>query len=241
MPGNRRAGASPVDSTQPRPRHVQLPREKPSVPQSRPVELDADIDVIGIADRVDPERPRDHDVVGDRDRVQAHHEGQPPGEEERGQRRHDRLQALRDGEQAPDVRDLVTNDIEVAVEGAQLDGMVCLTSCDKTVPGLLMGATSANLPAIFVSAGPMLRGNWRGQVLGSGSDVWSEMANGSHLDMLHAARRLWRGTRPVVAVPGIQSESCTLASLERALFVVGQSSWRPAAVAQSLENFRRCG
>jgi hypothetical protein len=41
-----------------------------------------------------------------------------------------------------------------------------------------------------------------------------------HVDMLHAARRLWRGTRPVVAVPGIQNESCTLASLERALFAV---------------------
>jgi dihydroxy-acid dehydratase len=44
--------------------------------------------------------------------------------------------------------------------------------CDKTIPALVMGATSANLPAIVVPAGPMLRGNWRGQILGSGSDVW---------------------------------------------------------------------
>jgi dihydroxy-acid dehydratase len=48
--------------------------------------------------------------------------------------------------------------------------------CDKTVPGLLMGATSMNLPAVFLPAGPMLRGSWRGQVLGSGSDAWKYWA-----------------------------------------------------------------
>src|SRR5437879_9853315 len=54
--------------------------------------------------------------------------------------------------------------------------------CDKTTPALLMGAISMNLPAIFVPAGPMLRGNWHGQVLGSGSDVmkyWSERRAGN--------------------------------------------------------------
>jgi len=44
--------------------------------------------------------------------------------------------------------------------------------CDKTVPALLMGAASMNLPAIFMPAGPMLRGHWRGEALGSGSDTW---------------------------------------------------------------------
>jgi len=44
--------------------------------------------------------------------------------------------------------------------------------CDKTTPGLIMGATSAGLPAIYIPAGPMLRGNWNGKVLGSGSDAW---------------------------------------------------------------------
>src|SRR5690606_903611 len=44
--------------------------------------------------------------------------------------------------------------------------------CDKTMPGLVMGAVSAGLPAIFMPAGPMLRGNWRGGTLGSGSDAW---------------------------------------------------------------------
>jgi dihydroxy-acid dehydratase len=48
--------------------------------------------------------------------------------------------------------------------------------CDKTTPGLLMGAISMNLPALYLPAGPMLRGNWNGQVLGSGSDVWKYWA-----------------------------------------------------------------
>jgi len=49
---------------------------------------------------------------------------------------------------------------------------VLLGGCDKTTPGLIMGATSAGLPAIYAPAGPMLRGNWQGRVLGSGSDAW---------------------------------------------------------------------
>jgi dihydroxy-acid dehydratase len=49
---------------------------------------------------------------------------------------------------------------------------VLLGGCDKTVPGLLMGAISMNVPAIFLPAGPMLRGNWCGQTLASGTDVW---------------------------------------------------------------------
>src|SRR5258707_1533725 len=52
------------------------------------------------------------------------------------------------------------------------DGCVLMGGCDKTTPALLMGAISMNLPAIFVPAGPMLRGHWRDQTLGSGTDVW---------------------------------------------------------------------
>ena len=53
-----------------------------------------------------------------------------------------------------------------------IDGAVLLGGCDKTTPGLVMGAISMGIPAIYVPAGPMLRGNWRGEYLGSGSDVW---------------------------------------------------------------------
>jgi dihydroxy-acid dehydratase len=52
------------------------------------------------------------------------------------------------------------------------DGAVLLGGCDKTTPALVMGAISAQLPFIFVPAGPMLRASWRGETLGSGSDVW---------------------------------------------------------------------
>ncbi len=69
-------------------------------------------------------------------------------------------------------RNLLAMDAEEALRSYPVDGVVLLAGCDKTVPALVMGATSANLPVILVPAGPMLRGNWRGQILGSGSDVW---------------------------------------------------------------------
>lgn len=60
-------------------------------------------------------------------------------------------------------RDLVTNDIEAAVEGAQLDGMLCLASCDKTVPGQLMAAARLNIPTLVVPCGYQATGKYQGQ------------------------------------------------------------------------------
>jgi len=73
-------------------------------------------------------------------------------------------------------RNLLAMETEEILRANPVDGVVLLGGCDKTVPALLMGATSMNVPAIFVSAGPMLRGNWRGQLLGSGTDVWKYWA-----------------------------------------------------------------
>ena len=56
--------------------------------------------------------------------------------------------------------------------GYPLDGVILTTGCDKTTPALLMGAISNDLPTIFLPAGPMLRGNFKGKFLGSGSDGW---------------------------------------------------------------------
>jgi dihydroxy-acid dehydratase len=73
-------------------------------------------------------------------------------------------------------RNLLAMEAEELLRANPIDGAVLLGGCDKTVPGLLMGAASANLPAIFVPAGPMLRGYWRGRTLASGSDIWKYWA-----------------------------------------------------------------
>jgi len=69
-------------------------------------------------------------------------------------------------------RNLLALETEELLRSHPVDGAVLLGGCDKSTPGLLMGAFSANLPCIYVPAGPMLRGNWKGRVLGSGSDAW---------------------------------------------------------------------
>ncbi|HEX7941092.1 MAG TPA: dihydroxy-acid dehydratase, partial [Gemmatimonadaceae bacterium] len=69
-------------------------------------------------------------------------------------------------------RNLLAMEVEELIRSYPVDGVVLMGGCDKTTPALLMGAVSADQPAIFVPAGPMLRGNLRGQVLGSGSDMW---------------------------------------------------------------------
>ena len=69
-------------------------------------------------------------------------------------------------------RNLLAIEVEELLRSQPVDGAVLMGGCDKTTPGLLMGAISMNLPAVYLPAGPMLRGNWNGQVLGSGSDVW---------------------------------------------------------------------
>ena len=73
-------------------------------------------------------------------------------------------------------RNFLAMETEELLRSQPIDGVVLMGGCDKTTPGLLMGATSMNLPAIYLPAGPMLRGNWNGQVLGSGSDVWKYWA-----------------------------------------------------------------
>ena len=69
-------------------------------------------------------------------------------------------------------RNFLAMETEELLRSHPIDGAVLLGGCDKTTPGLVMGAISMGLPTIFVPAGPMLRGNWQGKYLGSGSDVW---------------------------------------------------------------------
>ncbi|OIQ33220.1 MAG: dihydroxy-acid dehydratase [Alphaproteobacteria bacterium MedPE-SWcel] len=69
-------------------------------------------------------------------------------------------------------RNLLAMDVEESIRAYGIDGVVLLGGCDKTTPGQLMGAASVDLPAIVVSSGPMLNGKYRGQDIGSGTDVW---------------------------------------------------------------------
>jgi dihydroxy-acid dehydratase len=69
-------------------------------------------------------------------------------------------------------RNLLAMETEEILRSYPVDGAVLMGGCDKTTPALLMGATSADVPAIFVPAGPMLHGHWRDQTLGSGTDMW---------------------------------------------------------------------
>jgi dihydroxy-acid dehydratase len=73
-------------------------------------------------------------------------------------------------------RNFLAMETEELLRSYPADGCVLMGGCDKTTPALIMGATSMNLPTIFMPAGPMLRGNWRGVQLGSGTDVWKYWA-----------------------------------------------------------------
>jgi dihydroxy-acid dehydratase len=69
-------------------------------------------------------------------------------------------------------RNLLALETEELLRSYPIDGAVLMGGCDKTTPGLLMGAASMNIPAIYVPAGAMLRGFWNGETLGSGTDHW---------------------------------------------------------------------
>ncbi len=82
-------------------------------------------------------------------------------------------------------RNFLAMETEELIRSHPVDGVVLMGGCDKTTPGLILGATSAGVPAIYMPAGPMLRGNWQGKVLGSGSDAfkyWDERRAGTITD-----------------------------------------------------------
>ncbi len=73
-------------------------------------------------------------------------------------------------------RNLLAMEAEELIRSYPADGVVLMGGCDKTTPGLVMGALANNLPTIFMPAGPMLRGDYKGAYLGSGSDTWKYWA-----------------------------------------------------------------
>ena len=93
-------------------------------------------------------------------------------------------------------RNFLAMEVEEMLRSYPFDGCVLMGGCDKTTPGLLMGALSMDLPAIFLPAGPMLRGNWNGVTLGSGTDswkYWAELRSGK------IGEEQWRGIETGIA------------------------------------------
>lgn len=107
-------------------------------------------------------------------------------------------------------RDLVTNDVEVAVEGAQLDGMVCLTSCDKTVPGQLMAAGRLNVPTLMLACGYQPSGEYEGEHV----DIEDVFVGAMHAQMGRLPmERLVGMSRNAIRGPGVCSGMGTANSM----------------------------
>jgi dihydroxy-acid dehydratase len=93
-------------------------------------------------------------------------------------------------------RNLLAMETEEVLRCYPIDGAVLLGGCDKTTPALIMGAASVDIPAIFVPAGPMLKGNWQGNTLGSGTDAWKYWAERCAGNLDECA---WRGIEEGIA------------------------------------------
>lgn len=139
-------------------------------------------------------------------------------------------------------RDLVTNDVEVAVEGAQLDGMVCLTSCDKTVPGQLMAAGRLNIPTLMVACGYQPSGEYQGEHV----DIEDVFVGAMHAQVGHLAMdKLIGMSRNAIRGPGVCSGMGTANSMHIVCEALGMAlpgSTPVAANSEAMfETVRRAG
>ena len=140
-------------------------------------------------------------------------------------------------------RNMVAMEVEETLRCYPLDGAVLMGGCDKTVPALLMGAFTANLPCIFLPAGPMLKGSWRGETLGSGSDVWK------YWDERRAGRLgcdAWQEIEDGIArSPGVcmtMGTAATMASITEALgMTLPGASSIPAVFSEHARMSAACG
>ncbi len=134
-------------------------------------------------------------------------------------------------------RNLLALEVEELLRSYPADGAVLMGGCDKTTPALLMGAASMNLPAIFVPAGPMLRGNWRGKSLGSGSDTWKYWAE---LKVGNITRKDWEEIEDGIArTPGTCMTMGTAATMMSAVEALGMSLPGSSAIPAADSNHSR--
>ncbi|HXN22161.1 MAG TPA: L-arabinonate dehydratase [Candidatus Dormibacteraeota bacterium] len=140
-------------------------------------------------------------------------------------------------------RNLLAMETEELLRSYPADGCVLLGGCDKTTPALLMGAISMNLPAIYVPAGPMLRGNWHGQILGSGSDVWKYWAErrAGNID-LQAWQEIEDGIARSAGTCMTMGTASTMTSVAEVLgFSLAGASSIPAVDSNHPKMANRCG
>ena len=140
-------------------------------------------------------------------------------------------------------RNLAAMDVEEAIRAHPLDGVVLLMGCDKTTPALLMGAASADLPTIGVSGGPQLRGVYRGEIIGSGTNIisMSEQLRAGEITLaeFHAAEAAMNRSAGHCMTMGTAS---TMAAMVEALGVgLPENAAIPAADARRNELARMAG
>lgn len=140
-------------------------------------------------------------------------------------------------------RNLAAMDVEENIRAHPLDGVVLLMGCDKTTPALLMGAASADLPTIGVSGGPQLRGVYRGQIIGSGTNIisMSEQLRAGEITIeeFHEAEAAMNRSSGHCMTMGTAS---TMASLVEAMGVgLPENAAIPAADARRNELARMAG
>ena len=140
-------------------------------------------------------------------------------------------------------RNLLAMEAEELMRANPLDGLVLLSGCDKTTPGLLMAAASVDLPAIMVTGGPMLNGKYRGQDVGSGTHVWKfeeeVLAGRMTADECAVAEGCMARSNGHCMTMGTAS---TMASMAEALGMQlpGSATW-PAVDARRYETAQRAG
>jgi dihydroxy-acid dehydratase len=133
-------------------------------------------------------------------------------------------------------RDLVTNDIEVAVEGAQLDGMVCLASCDKTVPGQIMAAARLNIPSLIVPCGYQASGEYKGKHV----DIEEIFVGAMHALTGHLDKEeLVAMSREAIRTPGVCSGMGTANSMHIATEALGMALSGSTPVAAMSEKMMK--
>jgi dihydroxy-acid dehydratase len=140
-------------------------------------------------------------------------------------------------------RNFLAMETEELLRSHPVDGAVLMGGCDKTTPGLTMGALSMGLPFIYLPAGPMLRGNWKGQVLGSGSDAfkyWDERRAGRLSD--EAWSEMEAGIARSHGTCMTMGTASTMMGIAEALgFTLPGASSIPAADANHIRMSSECG